>query len=215
MFAYPIVDDTASESSSSPPRSSPLSSIALGPLPPTHPRLVGGPVQAHRGAIHVCSPPTRRKSPAFRIYEDTLEDELAREASNPVPTVEHAHDDKENPAEGTDSEDSEVALEDIMVQTVEEFDEARINAVHDTALDYTELRMFDSSTNEMDYDHHIAPFHAVVQLEASNIEHDSVLGTSSPPRRLDRVVLGKLGSNSPIGHSIRQNTPEGGWALFR
>jgi hypothetical protein len=215
MIADPTIGDTASQSSSSSLRSSPLSSIALSVLPPTHPRLVRGPVQAHPTPIHVCSPSTRGKSPTFRIYEDTMEDEFAREASKPVPTVEYAHDDKENPAEDTDSEDEGVVPGNTIVQTAEEFDEARIDAVHDAALDYREPRMFDGSAEEVDYDRRIAPYHPVGQRVVSNSERDSVLGTPSPQRMLDCVVLGNCGSNSPINRGIHQKTPEGGWALLR
>jgi hypothetical protein len=180
MFANPVIANTTSESSSSPPRSSPLSSIVLGPLPSTHPRLASGPVQAHPLPIHMSSPLITRKSPSFRIYEDTIEDELAREASKPVPTVEYPHDNKENPAEDASPEGDANVQEEPTVHVGERFDESRIDAVLEAAVEYLAPSMFDGISDETGYNRHIAPSRPVTRCEASNDERDSVLGTPTP-----------------------------------
>ncbi|KAF2682120.1 hypothetical protein K458DRAFT_391154 [Lentithecium fluviatile CBS 122367] len=194
-------DDTASEqSSSSPPRSSPLSSITLGPLRATGIRLVPGQVLVDTSRGHRRSPRDRHSnSPGFHIYEDPVDVQLQILASAPAP-LNYPHDDKENMVEDMESDDEPVVHDNTTVLPAAELTEEQIGALSDPAMDYVEPSMFDGSSDGMDYVHHTA-------VTRRDDERDSVLGTPSPSRTFDR------GSDGAIERLHK--TPPGGFALLR
>ena len=214
ITADPVVDDEAFESSSPPLPSSPLSSITLGAKPSTNPRLAGDSLQGDLGPEHAYSLPTRGRSPAFHIYEDTLEDELARDARSPVPTVEYPHDDKENPAEDSDYEDEDDIQVYTTIRTNDEFDEEGLDAVHDAALDFSDRSIIDDHIDGTNFNH---PSDTPGTIrETSGHEDNSLLGTLPPPQRFDRVVLGEHDPDySPPHRGTRHRTPSGGYGPYR
>lgn len=211
-----LADDTPSgQSTSSPPRSSPLSSIALGPLLATGIRLVGGTASAHPEPAYRHSSGRLPKSPTIRVYEEPLRVQLEREASAPA-SIEYPHDDKENPVEDIESEDEADLHDNITVQTALGINEERIGIEVDAAIDYVAPSMFDGSSDRMAYVHHNTSFPPIAQREALSDERDSVLGTLSPRGSFDRnCVSGDCGSDGAVGHGVRQKAPSGGFALLR
>jgi hypothetical protein len=203
-LADTTVDETASESSSSPPHSSPLSSIGLGSSPSNVPRLTSGSVQTNPSPIRTKRRSTKQTSPPFEIYEDTPANDRKRGASQTAVTVEYSHDDKENRDPNTNFEREDYGDE------IDAGDQDTLGQFVDTMFDDLQADL----PAEVDYDDESALFPLGTRM-ARNRDRDSVLGTSSPLRDLDRTALGDHGSSPSSTYRLRQRSPVGGFASFR
>ncbi|KAJ4351719.1 uncharacterized protein N0V89_007062 [Didymosphaeria variabile] len=92
------LDDASHWTASSPPRSTPLSTISIDNLEqPSNPIHTPQIDERERSSLS----PRLQQTP-FAIHEEPLQVQLAKEATATVP-IDHEHDDKENPVEERDS----------------------------------------------------------------------------------------------------------------
>jgi hypothetical protein len=212
-----LADDTASEhSTSSPPRSSPLSSISLGPFLATGVRVAGVAASPDLEPTHRQLSSSRRpKSPAFQIYEEPLQTQLDREAAAPAP-IDFPDDDKENSVEAAEYEDEEDFPDNISYHDPSRITEERIGAVDDASTDYVAPSMFDTSSDRMGYVRHTISSQSMTPNGTANDERDSVLGSLSPRPSFDHhPVMGDRSAGGSTGNRATQKTPPGGFTLFR
>lgn len=179
-YTDPHSGDSSSEVSTSPSERVPLGEISVNPW-----------VESAYPTTGLSTRSRLPQTPPFRIFEEPLPQQLAREAAAPEP-IEYDDHNNENDYEHLDTEDASGSLSGITVRTMAEF-----NALSDPLLeaspDHDHLPTLDGNHDQTDYAHRMRPIDGTIPRGVPEYDRDSVLGS--------RFLLQSFDSDSVLGSS--------------